>query len=203
MAVSEDAEKQYGPKGNFRRALWMLIAADPHAEWYMVCQDDIRMAKGTREWLEANLWPDTGNIGVVSLYCPLPNHPNRPGWFQYPLTSHQAVSRCYGACAYLMPNAAAKRFLADNPRPNQNNLTDLTMGWWCYTTGNGYWSHSPSLVEHIGVCSSVRSGGLDPYREARIFVEDASVCNSGIAGVPARAEHGKDHRTSTDQAVHL
>ena len=76
----------------------------------------------------------------------------------------------YGALAYLIPIDSARRFLDDNPHPENKNQIDLKVGEWCQETGLQYWMHSPSLVQHVGEVSAICQTGLVEYRRAADYV---------------------------------
>ncbi len=78
----------------------------------------------------------------------------------------------YGALAYLMPIDSARRFLDDDPHPENKTQIDLNVGEWCQDTGLQYWMHSPSLVQHIGEVSAICKARLVDCRRANDYVED-------------------------------
>ncbi len=89
--VVNDKHRQ-GPYRNFKRAVVKLLARHPDAEAIAVFQDDIQIARGARDWLDQNLWPENHEaIGIVSIYCAATHQWQRePGWFKLPLSPNES-----------------------------------------------------------------------------------------------------------------
>ena len=137
---------------NFLNALAVLIEEDPASDALMVCQDDIRIAKDTRRWLEAQLWPSE-DTGVLSLYtCSATAAGKDEGWFR--LGDADLPERAFGALAIVMPTEAAAKLLCDPPGRDSRNRIDYHLGEFCAQHRLGYWQHMPSLVRHVGKVSS-------------------------------------------------
>lgn len=201
-----NASATLGDYGNFLAALEVLVTYDVDA--VAVFEDDILVTCGLRDWLKCQLWPDSPErMGVVSLYTPFPNHPPRSGWFRYNLTptdqEPHPFRNCFGACGYLMPISAARRFLQDSPRRNKPGLRDFTMGWWCQTTNLGYWAHSPSLVEHVGNVSAITTQPIRNDRRAGRFVSDVRELGDSRATQLATPLSYSDHcRPPIEATIH-
>jgi hypothetical protein len=143
---------------NFLLALMELLLRQPHADAYLLCEDDVLFCGGLRAYLEETLWP-AERLGVVSLFTSGYRDPgNGAGFFP---TRHGLAT--WGAQAFLFPNAAARAMIrhADivNHRsrgPRQGKAdTDAMVGWWCQRAGLDCHLHSPSLGQHIGETSAL------------------------------------------------
>jgi len=146
------AEKRLGPWGNFRRAVETLIERCPWADAYAVFQDDITLARGTREWLEKQGWPD--DTGVVSLYTSaiMARLRPEPGWFEI---QDDLPRRCNGALAVILPAESARRLLRSKVGAGSYTMTDAHLGRFCDEEGLRWRQHNPSLARHIGYHSAI------------------------------------------------
>ena len=156
---------------NLRRALQGRFEARPDAEAIVVFQDDVRVARGLRGWLNDALWPaPVETIGVVSLYTATPNH-LRPGWFTL---DDLPVYRPYGALAFCFPRHAVELLLQKPANLAFKCGSDTSVATFCRNNKLSYWLHSPSLVEHVGEVSSIADvrGAMIPERCSGNFCED-------------------------------
>jgi hypothetical protein len=174
-----------GAFSNFLLGLTELVLREPHAQAYLVCQDDVLFSAGLRGYLESLLWP-APDTGVVSLFCashlamdrPLGLHRDEGGW------------QAFGAQAYVFPAEAARRLLTSpevfehrlrGPAGGQQNI-DSVVGRWCRRAGLGYFVHQPSLVQHIGETSTLYpTARATGRRRASQFLEcvSATVSRAG------------------------
>ena len=178
---------------NFLLSLTELFLAEPHAEAYLMVQDDVQLVRGLREYLESALWP-SHSLGVVSLYAA--SHQDRgDGTGLYPADHGWGV---WGAQAYVFPNAALRAFLRNpavinhrhrGPRHGKCNV-DSVVGRWCREAGLAYYTHAPSLAQHIGDSSTLWSHAKAAGRccassfpgktvEIREFMSDPRSCAGG------------------------
>lgn len=162
---------------NWLRALRWLLEHRPHAEAFLIWQDDVLVAKHSREWIESQMWccPDAG---VYSLYAAESQVKREEwegdGWHLI----RRPPFNCYGALAILMPPWFARN-VSDNP-PIERHVKgagpDTHLGSHCRRHGIGYAVHVPSVVQHVGAVSCVRTGKLDPginrHRRAYQFCDD-------------------------------
>lgn len=136
-------------------------------DFILLCEDDIRVAKGTKEYLEKHRPP---RDGILSLYAAAPNHSEKVGWnrlFNLP-------RGVYGALAIMMTPAIAEKFLAAAPHPEWAHMTDLAIGLFCRDNKIPFYCHSPSLAQHFGHVSTFSDpGGIDAARQAKVWVQDA------------------------------
>ncbi len=147
---------------NWYLGLSELFLREPHADAYLISQDDGFFAKGVKEYLESTLWP-SANIGVISLYCP--SHEHVEGVIGY-----REIDRgwgAWGAVAYVFSNPGIRSLLSDSvvlnhrhhgPAAGMRNI-DAVVGSWCQRCQLPYFVHIPTLVQHIGRTSTVKEQG--------------------------------------------
>lgn len=156
MIVRDDAKT--GSWTNFRRAAEALLRQDGLDDFDAIgiFQDDILLARGAADFLVRELWPtDTPDrVGVVSLYTAGVNHREEHGWFELRSLGRDGF-RPFGALAYVLPVIIARDILHSQFSANCPTGTDTSIGSYCLQKGLEYWSFSPSLVQHIGSCSSI------------------------------------------------
>jgi hypothetical protein len=73
-------DRTLGAFPNWYLGLCELLLREPRAEAYLMCQDDVVLAAGLREYLERRLWP-AAKAGVVSVYCPSHYSPGEQAGF--------------------------------------------------------------------------------------------------------------------------
>lgn len=144
---------------NFLRALTELLAAEPHADFLAIFQDDVLAAVGLRQWLDQQPWPL--DAGVVSLFTPRLHSADRIGWHR----RMPGFFQVHGAQALAFRRQAAQRFL-DDPivaiaRRYGPLHDDAVVSGWATRRGLGIAYHTPSLVQHVGHLSSLYPQGPD------------------------------------------
>ena len=158
---------------NFYMALTELMLTQPHADAYLMCQDDVLYCKGLRDYLENVLWPGS-RPGVVALHTPMHQDIAAAKGFY---ASPQGWA-AWGAQAYVFPNAAARAFVRHPRVVNHRNRgpreglcnVDSMVGQWCQDVGFDYYLHSPSPTQHIGEKSTLwENSNLEGRRSAATF----------------------------------
>jgi hypothetical protein len=149
---------------NYYLALAELLLRHPDADAYLLAEDDAQFydLESLREYLEEMLWPQRRPC-LVSLYCPGPYSAHDFRW--------QALGSEWnlGALAFVFPRQLARAFLLDRHvcahrwsrwAEDDGGLsnTDLVIGEWAMRRRIPIWYPTPSLVQHIGVTSTL---GLD------------------------------------------
>lgn len=166
ISVVEDKNRD-GAWNCFRRCLAQTVASNPEADAFVLFQDDVLVARNTRDYLLSVLWPDGETTGVVSLYCSGMYRFTEPGF-------HQRNGRTWGALALCFTPYAARLLLADTtPARKGEAVVDGKVSRWCVDAGLGYYVHWPSLIQHTGATSTVSKEPLGTTRRARVFVDDA------------------------------
>ncbi len=152
-------EKRLGNILNFCSGLSLLLKKYPNAEAIAMFQDDISLARGSREWLETQLWPQ--GAGIVSLFTPLPHLDARSGWH----LRSPGFQRVCGAQALVFRRDILEAFLSD-PRVfgrlhRNDHCDDAVVAGWAARTGEKIAYHTPSLVGHGEGGSSIFEGSPD------------------------------------------
>jgi hypothetical protein len=133
----------------------------PDADAYLLAEDDVRFydSEVLREYMEEMLWPDPRPC-IVSLYCPSTYSARDFGW--QPRRSEWNL----GALAFIFPRRVAQDFVLDQSvcnhrwgRWQEENQglanSDLVLGNWALRKRIPVWYPTPSLVQHIGVTSTL------------------------------------------------
>ena len=151
-------EPRVGAWPNYYLALAELLMREPHADAFMLVQDDTLFLRhpGLRAYMERILWPGPAP-GIVSLFCSTSDTQATRGWHRF------AGSWIRGALAFIFSNELAKRFLADRsviehrcaPGPDGLAKIDVLIGAWAHERGIPMYYPTPSLVQHIGQVSSI------------------------------------------------
>jgi len=148
-----------GAWANFYLGLTQLFMRDPHADAFLMVQDDALFydREDVRDYLQNSvLWPANGQA-IISLYCPAPYTRSTDGW-------HRRDGRwVWGALAFIFPNKILRRFLSDqrvldhrmSKGPRGLALVDVVIGEWATANGLEIWYPVPSLVQHIGHVSTI------------------------------------------------
>ena len=164
----------FGAWPNWFAAVVELYMMQPHADAYLICQDDVLFARELRGYLENSLWP-AARLGVASLHTPSHRarvdfkgfHPDNEGW------------RAWGAQAYVFPNPSLRALMRHpavinhrhrGPREGTRNI-DSIIGYWSLISKLDYFVHQPSLTQHIGDSSTLwRDATTSGKRRASNFV---------------------------------
>ncbi len=156
-----DRNPQLGAWPSYYLALGELLMREPHADAYLIAQDDALFAADLdiRAYLERVLWPGK-TPWIVSLFCPRPYTQERPGWYPFPGVW------VWGAQAFVFSREAAQGFLADLEvvrhrwARHRNPVADIDwrVGLWARARRRPIYYPTPSLVQHIGEVSSLWKG---------------------------------------------
>jgi len=156
---------------NWYLALSEMVMREPRAEAFFICQDDVLLSAGLRDYLEQKLWPSS-DLGVVSVYCPSHYTNSKPKDSKAGFHIEQRGWNSWGALAYLFSNRSARSFLSSahvlnhrgyGPVNGLRNI-DSVVGAWCKKSGHPYYVHSPSLARHIGDTSTIWNHGRNHGR---------------------------------------
>ncbi len=159
-----------GPWPHFLAVLQESLA---HDDWDMLlaCQDDIQLARGARNYCDRTLG-GLPPMSLASLYtCAAVEPPaNRSkGWWRI-----RNVLDAQGALCWAIDRPMAE-FLIERPRGRgERAQIDVWVREAVFTRHLSYWTHTPSLVQHTGVVSTISPGipWNKAYREAGDFIEE-------------------------------
>jgi hypothetical protein len=177
----QPADKRRGPWEMLKFSLSIGVQL---ADWVVCWQDDVTAAKGTADWLLAQieLEPQLKSCGCLSLYAAeaLTNGVSKTGWHE--VKPDDLPRRAYGALALAFPAESARLLLAKPPtyRPSVQSVArglhaDLNCGLFCKQSGRPWLFHLPSLVQHTGVVSVAHQGAaLSSFRRASEVVSDVA-----------------------------
>jgi len=157
-------------------------------DFILICEDDIELAAGLRQWLQHEFappnWLKDRRRFVASLYTARCNHRDVPGWHAADRLPKQAS----GALALLFPVKVLSDFLADPPHPEWADRTDHAVGLFCREKEIPFLFHSPSLVRHTDPSHTnsalVTPGGRIEDRQCEEFAGfiHSSISNGGGSG---------------------
>ena len=143
---------------NYVLSLAELFMRDPHADAYLMIQDDALMlgTPAMREYLQSVLWPGDG-AWIASLYCSKQYTQASLGWHTFP------DSWVWGAVAFVFSPEALRQFLASplvyqhRALPDAKGLSriDVVIGQVAVANEIPILFPSPSLVQHIGTVSTI------------------------------------------------
>ncbi len=173
LKIIRRAPPATGAWPSFLLALSELYLRDPHADAYLMLQDDVDLVQGLKEYLVENLWP-AQECGVVSLHTP--RHLTSEGGAGF--YKAQLGWSTWGAQGFVFPNASVRAILSDRKviehrmrgiGDGMKNV-DSVIGDWCLRSGQPFWLHSPSLAEHTGLHSTLwQVSSLEGRRSAGDF----------------------------------
>lgn len=143
---------------NYVLSLSELYMRDPHADAYLLIQDDALFvpSDATKTYLERVLWPCDGPC-IASLYCSKKYNQDTAGWHLFP------ENWVWGAVAFAFSNAAVKQILtsptllAHRAQDGRDGLSkiDVAIGQIAKEQNIPLIFPSPSLVQHIGTVSTI------------------------------------------------
>lgn len=173
-----------GPFRNWLASLKDLLrlGGDP----ILLCQDDIVMCRGVREFLARDLWPSP-NTGVVSLYC-------SAKWRQGTGMIQIKKRNIWGCCALCIPRKVADTICCqrDTRQWRRKTHIDYFIGTVMRKLNLGVFAYNPSLVQHTGDKSTIPGHGkARGARRSVSFVGEnydlsVRVRHSGRVGVSVR-----------------
>jgi glycosyltransferase involved in cell wall biosynthesis len=174
-----------GNIANFYSSLVALHQEQPDADGYAVFQDDVRIAGGLRAWCEGQFWPL--GVGLVSLFTPRVHAADEPGW--HLLSS--GFYRVFGGQALVFRRDVLRQFLADpqvlHELHHGRHNDDAVVSAWATRQGLPIAYHTPSVVQHIGVVSSIYENGPDP----RVFADAVDSVEQIVQWSPPPRRPGK------------
>jgi len=154
-------DEKIGAWPNYYLALAELLMRQPHADAYMIVQDDALFydREPLTDYLAEVLWPGKAP-GLVSLYCSAADSQRQRGWHS------QDGFKAAGPLAFVFARDLAKAFLTDRSvfehrwAADPVTATSLTglINRWAWDRRLPGWFPTPSLVQHIGDASTLWPG---------------------------------------------
>ncbi len=159
--------------GNWILALWELYLRNSEAEKYAVFQDDFVTYINLRQYLESCKYPAKGywNLNTFPENQKLAPKDGTTGWFESNQNGRSAVALVFSSEAVvtlLESSHLVRRSMTVEPRRKYKMVDGgivesfRKVGWKEYT-------HNPTLVEHTGMKSMIRSRGIPDKWKAKTF----------------------------------
>lgn len=155
---------QFGDWGSWFSALSCMHATRPHADFFVMFEDDIALCRNIRPYLESFL-STLPNFGTFNLYTPERHHSTfgrKPcvtdeSWFGWEM---------WGAQGVVFSRDSLRTFLGSTMNLEYRNSLigstnahkDSAIGMWGRATGHSIYYHSPSMVQHLHLSSLIGSG---------------------------------------------
>lgn len=162
---------------NFRQSLIDMYSEDSEKKYYMLIEDDVVFSKNVRQFLDIALWPS--NTGVCSIYSPSHYETfERVGW------NNHSGTTMWGAVTMIFSNKSLQCFINhyNNIEWNSDQNCDNAVGRWCERTEQNAYFFSPSLVQHVGVKSSLGDKRYHRRRYSSLFVGEDFDCTKLLYG---------------------
>ena len=156
-----------GAFANFRSALETVAGQANWEEPILVSQDDVVFCRHIPDLLRAILWPSK-STGALSLYSARnPTHsPSRL------LQRAHTANAEFGACAIVLPVCVARLLVEMEAKTpwKPDCMVDVFLWVYLKEAGLDQWVMVPSLVQHVGVTSTISDATLTDDRIAPTFV---------------------------------
>lgn len=184
----------FGDWTNWATGLYELLLSEPDADFYFMAEDDGVICRGAKYYLDEQL-PKLGEFATASPYCPNKHRRNNFIGFH---------NECIGWLTWstltvIMPRESVIRFFSDPdvqrhrfehifPVPEneipwgvevepKNSVKDAVLGLWAKKNNLPMYYHSPSLVQHMGLTSTLTHRPTTDANLAEDFVGEGFVPN--------------------------
>ena len=148
--------------GNWVLALWELYTREPEADRFAIFQDDMLTYRNLRQYLEQCEYPERGywNLYTFPQNQRLAPKDGTTGWFESNQNGKSAVALVFsreGVVTLLESSHLVRRCTFTLERRRTRIIDGAVMesfrkvGWKEYT-------HNPTLVDHLGMVSTIRKG---------------------------------------------
>lgn len=158
--------------GNWWLAIVELYLRDPFADRYTIFQDDLITSKGLKEYLDKSVYPSKGYCNLFTFpenTCLIPKRSDgqrENGWFPSDQLGKGAVALVFDSQA-LLALLGSRSFIE---KPRHRSRGHLNLDGAIVTALKKYgireYTHYPSLVQHIGMESSM---GSNPQPQSDCF----------------------------------
>lgn len=159
--IFDDSERN-GPFWSFCESSKLLI--ENHKGWVLICEDDVIFCKSTFDILN-NIEIEKNQ--TLSLWCSAEqdSYLNSWGW-------NKSVGNFHGSLAYFVHTETLEKIINSSTFKywKRRDRVDKNYCFACKEKGFEFFVHRPSLVQHIGECSTLRpSAKLNYRRESANF----------------------------------
>lgn len=167
--------------GNWTLAIAELYIRNPTADRYAIFQDDFVTCLGLREYLSACEYPRKGYLNLYTFASNTLGNLRKHGLTDKPLDYqgwYPSNQNGRGAVALVFDNEAVITLLTHEFFVNRPK--DMNRGWRAIdggivtALGKAGWKeyvHTPSLVQHTGTYSSMRS---KPHQPSPVFIGESA-----------------------------
>lgn len=166
-AVARGTEGNIRTFGNWMLALWELRIREPWADFYAIFQDDIVISANAKKYIEQNPFPD---YGYANLYT-VPHNQDlcqkgHTGWFKSNQLGKGALALVFWHDSVL--KLLSSDHMADRPGDAVRGHRSVDGGVVDSLRKKGVseYCHSPSIVQHLGMESTMET---TPRRVAETF----------------------------------
>lgn len=147
--------------GNWVLSLWELYLRDPHCDMYVIFQDDILTYPNLRQYLDRCTFPE--EKGYYNLWT-APNNQeladkSSGGWFESNQRGQGALALAFNKEAMLL--LMRQKHFVEKPQCQHRGWRTIDGGVISTMEQVGYkeFCHQPSLIQHIGMHSSMGNHG--------------------------------------------
>ncbi len=177
---------RFGDWANWLSALSCLHATRPDADYFVMFEDDIKVCRNVRPYLESFLYR-LPNFGSLQLYTP-PKHHRPLGQKPCLIDESHHGWEMWGAQGVVFTRASLRAFLSsshvlgyrDTEIGCKNANKDSAIGVWGNEEGRALYYHVPSMVEHLPLPSLIGSAA----HQAEEFVGDDFDASTWIGSGP-------------------
>lgn len=144
--------------GNWSLALHELYYREPSADFYALFQDDIIVCSNLKEYLEKSNMPQDGYINLYTVPANQTLAPKNNGWFLSNQNGKGALGLVF--CRAMVLELLSSRLWLERPMNKERGHRNIDGGIVHCLSTNYYgkyreYCHNPSMIQHIGVVSSM------------------------------------------------
>lgn len=178
------AKAKFGAWRNYVQSLADLLHAERDASAVLMVQDDVTLVRGTRAFLERDLWPSANTGGVMLVPSVVYKRiTDRPGCC--PIQTQRDRKFIAGAWAWIFPRHVVEQMLRHNlaqnwkgwynktiAEPERKKGIDTWIGHILTEMGKNTYFYNPGLGTHMGETSTLQNGHLKGNRVSIAPVDD-------------------------------
>jgi len=152
--------------GNWVLSLYELYIREPGADRYAMFQDDLVTYKNLKDYLEHRPLPARGYLNLYTFPSNQQLAGERRGWFESNQMGRGAVGLVFGR--EFVTTLLRQPLIVDKPQDCHRGMRSVDGAVVCAMKPLGWieYTHNPSLLQHTGIVSSMRS---NPHLQAESF----------------------------------